>query len=300
MSPTVRLSGPVRRDLRGRDHDRYSRERRSTRAPYLRYGRSEGTGLTVNDYEPATYGDRFADVYEEWHAELFAPEAVEPPVALLAELARGGRALELGIGTGRIALPLAARGAAVHGIDASGAMVARLRARPGGANIPITIGDFADVAVEGRFSLIYVVFNTFYALLSQEEQVRCFRNAAAHLEEDGAFVIEAFVPDTGRYRQGQSVGASRMALDRVMLDVARLDPVQQRIEVQHVLIRDGEVRLYPVQLRYAWPSELDLMARLAGLRLRDRWGGWDRRPFTTASGTHVSVYDLSHSGGERA
>jgi SAM-dependent methyltransferase len=238
-------------------------------------------------YEANTYGERIASEYDALHEQL--PSA-EPAARLLAELARGGLALELGIGTGRIALPLAAQGVEVHGIDASTAMVEMLRGKPGGAQIPVTIGDFGDVGVEGRYALIFVVFNTFFGLLTQEDQIRCFARVAAHLAPGGHFLIEAFVPDLTRFDRGQRVETIGLGLDHARFDFARVDPAAQRVEAQHVVITEEGVRLYPVRLRYAWPSELDLMARLAGLRLEDRWGGWRREPFTGASQFHVSVY----------
>jgi SAM-dependent methyltransferase len=214
----------------------------------------------------------------------------EIAVTALAELAGSGPVLELGIGTGRLALPLAARGLSVHGIDASDAMVAKLREKPGGDRIPVAIGDFADVAVDGRFALVFVAFNTFFGLLSQEAQVRCFARVADRLADGGAFVIEAFVPDASRFDRGQRVGVTSLDVDGVQLEVSVHDPVEQRIRSHHVVISNDGTQLCPVQVRYAWPSELDLMAKLAGLRLRDRWGGWDRSAFTAASRTHVSVY----------
>jgi SAM-dependent methyltransferase len=240
-------------------------------------------------HDPAAYGDRIAEVYDDLHATR---TEADHAAAVLADLARGGPVLELGIGTGRIALPLAERGVAVHGIDASEAMVARLRAKPGGAEIPVTLGDFADVAVDGSLSLIFVAFNTFFALLSQEEQVRCFRNVADHLAPGGVFVIEAFVPDLSRFARNQNLTTVRVDDESVLLDASLHDPVGQRLASQHIVITEGGTRLYPVQLRYAWPAELDLMAQLAGLRLRERWGGWQRGPFTAADGQHVSVYEL--------
>ncbi|MBI2856317.1 MAG: class I SAM-dependent methyltransferase [Chloroflexi bacterium] len=242
----------------------------------------------MNDYDASTYGERIADIYDELHQGL---ADVQATVDALADLAQGGRALELGIGTGRIALPLAERGVEVHGIDASPAMVARLREKEGGAQIPVAMGDFVDVAVEGDFSLIFVAFNTFFGLLSQEDQVRCFRNVAHHVSGDGVFVIEAFVPDVTRFVRGQNITAPLLEMDRVLLDVSRHDPVTQRVVAQHLLIMESGTRLYPVQLRYAWPSELDLMSQLAGMRLRERWGSWRREPFTAASTNHVSVYE---------
>jgi SAM-dependent methyltransferase len=202
----------------------------------------------------------------------------------------GGPALELAIGTGRIGLPLAARGIRVDGVDLSEPMVAKLRVKPGGDALDVTIGDFAEVPVEGRYRLIYVVYNTFSNLLTQEDQVRCFENVAAHLEDDGLFLIELLVPAFLLRRDHQYVEAESVEVDEVWLDVGRVDPVEQRLDESHVrLSRDG-VRLYPIVQRYAWPSELDLMARIAGLRLLERWGGWDRTPFTADSRLHVSVY----------
>ena len=170
-------------------------------------------------------------------------------------------------------------------------MVTKLRAKPGGERIPVTIGDFADVGVEGGFSVVFAVFNTFFGLLSQEEQVRCFRNVSKHLAADGVFVIEAFVPDQTRHVRGQNTSVTRVEADSIGLDVSRHDPVTQRVTSQHLLISESGVRLYPVQLRYAWPAELDLMAQLAGLRLRERWGGWKGERFTATSGSHVSIYE---------
>jgi SAM-dependent methyltransferase len=240
----------------------------------------------MDRYDPSTYGERIADVYDATYAGY-----EHATIALLADLAHGGRALELGIGTGRIALPLAATGVEVHGIDASEAMVTRLRAKPGGADLPVSLGDFADVAVDGQFSLIFVVLNTFTALPSQEEQVGCFRNVAQHLTNDGVFVVEMFVPDLARFTRGQYAVASVVGTDRVGLDVARHDPVHQQTVHQHIEITERGIRLYPAQLRYVWPAELDLMAQLAGMRLRHRWGGWQGEPFTAASGAHISVYE---------
>lgn len=243
-------------------------------------------------YDPASYGDRMAEVYDEW---LGIPGDTGDEVAFLAKLAGTGPALELGIGTGRVALPLARAGVEVHGIDASEAMVEKLRAKPGGESLPVSIGDFADVGVEGDFSLVYVVFNTFFGLLSQEEQVRCFANVARRLREGGAFVVEAFVPDPARFDCGQTTRTQHVEMGRIVLECSRHDPVGQRVDSQSVVISEGETRLYPGgRIRYAWPSELDLMARIAGLRLRERWGGWRRGPFTAASTSHVSVYGLGN------
>jgi len=200
------------------------------------------------------------------------------------------RALELGIGTGRIALPLAERGVRVEGIDASEAMLERLRAKPRGAELHVVVGNFADVDVDREYELVYVVFNTFFALLTQEDQVRCFANVSRRLTGNGVFVMEAFVPDPSLYDRGQRLSATRVETDRVQLDAARIDLVTQLVTAQHILIGAEGIMLLPVQLRYAWPSELDLMARLAGLRLRERYGGWQGEPFTSTSAKHVSVY----------
>ncbi len=240
----------------------------------------------MTDYDAATYGDRIAEVYDEWFA---VPSDTEDTVAFLSGLAGPGPVLELGIGTGRVALLRTQRGHEVHGIDASGAMAEKLRARTG--EIPVTIGDFGELDIEGEFSLVYVVFNTFFALLSQEDQVRCFSNVARHLRQEGVFVIEAFVPDLTRWDRDQRIEAHHVGTDNVVLGMSRHDPVEQRVTSNHLDVSGAGVKLYPARLRYAWPSELDLMSRLAGLRLRERWGGWRREPFTASSARHVSVYE---------
>jgi len=240
----------------------------------------------MNFYSNETYGERVAGVYDEWYSE-HDPHAIDA----LADLAGRGKALELGIGTGRIAVPLAASGVDVQGIDAAESMISRLRSKPGGERIKVTPGNFAEVPVDEKFSLVYIVFNTFFALSSQEEQVQCFRNVAAHLAPGGCFVIEAFVPDVTRFTGGQVNWATKVTVDEVQLDVGQHDPATQRVISQKVVITDGSVRLYPVQIRYCWPSELDLMAQLAGLRLRERWSNWKREPFTSDSGQHISIYE---------
>lgn len=237
------------------------------------------------EYRYEMYGQRIAGIYDEWYAE-FDQDMVD----LLGELAGGGRALELGIGTGRVALPLQESGLEVHGIDASEAMLARLRAKPGGERIPVTTGSFADVAVEGKFSLVYVVFSTFFALLTQEEQVRCFKNVARRLDAGGAFLIEAFVPDLARFDRKQTVRARSIDVDEVHLEATRWDPLNQQIMGQYIALNEDGILLFPVKLRLAWPAELDLMAQLAGLRLWQRWETWQRAPFTGDSQRHISVY----------
>jgi SAM-dependent methyltransferase len=235
------------------------------------------------------FGERAASVYDERVGEMFDPGAVEPVVELLADLAEQGRALEFGIGTGRIALPLAGRGVPVVGIDNSEAMVARLRAKPGGDDIDVTIGDFATTRADGEFSLVYLVFNTIFNLVTQDEQVACFQNAAAHLRSGGRFVIETGVPDLQSLPLGQTIIPFRADPEGISVDV--YDVVTQRFSSQHYVFTEDGVQAFPVELRYAWPSELDLMARLAGLTLQNRWAGWQREPFTSLSRAHVSVYE---------
>ncbi|GLZ33447.1 methyltransferase [Lentzea sp. NBRC 105346] len=208
-------------------------------------------------------------------------------VALLAELAGPGPALELAIGTGRIALPLAAKGIRVDGIDLSPDMVAQLRKKPGGEDLAVTMGDFADVGVDGEYKLIYVVYNTLFNLLTQDDQVRCFENVAKHLTEDGLFLVEAGVPNFGD--TDQHVRAEQVNKADVWLDLERYDPATQVLEENHVHLTPQGIRFFPVVQRLAWPSELDLMARIAGLKLKHRWGGWEKQPF--APPTCVSVYE---------
>jgi cyclopropane fatty-acyl-phospholipid synthase-like methyltransferase len=245
----------------------------------------------MENYDPLmSYGEDTAEVYDA-EPDAGQREETEASVSFLEQLAGGGPALELAIGTGRVALPLAARGVRVDGIDFSAPMVAKLRAKPGGDQLAVTIGNFADVPVQGSYRLIFLVFNTLFNLLTQDEQVRCFENVAAHLTEDGSFVVEAFVPTfLTRLRDDQYVNAEALAVNEVWLDVGRHDPVTQRLEESHMVLSREGVRVYPIITRYAWPSELDLMARIAGLRLKERWGGWNREPFTSTSSRHVSVY----------
>jgi SAM-dependent methyltransferase len=237
------------------------------------------------------FGEHVAERFDERYAHLAEAAVVDPIVAFLADLARGGAALELGIGTGRIALPLALRGVRVHGIDLSEAMVARLRAKPGAEQVGVTIGDFATTAVEATFSVAYLVANTIMNLTTQDEQVACFCNAATHLEPNGCFVVEVLVPRLRQLPPGETfqpfdVGPTHLGFDEY--DVAR-----QGLVSHHYWIDDGKVDLFSPPFRYVWPSELDLMARLAGLTLRQRWGGWKREPFTSDSTKHVSVWEKS-------
>ena len=247
----------------------------------------------MNDYTPATYGDRIAEVYDR----MYPMRAnVGPTVDALVRLAGSGTALELGIGTGRIAIPLAQRGIEVHGIDASEAIVAQMRAKTDGDAIPVTISDFSDFSLKDdsryrKFSLVYVVFNTLFQATSQQAQVQCFRSVAAHLTDDGVFLVEAFVPDPTRFTRDQRIGVGDVESDLVSIEIAKHDPVNQFVRSQHVFLTESGVKLYPVQVRYSWPSELDLMAQLAGMRLRERWSDWDGSPFTASSEFHVSIYE---------
>jgi SAM-dependent methyltransferase len=234
------------------------------------------------------FGERVAARYDD-DAAIFNPAVVDPVVDLLVELAEKGRALELGIGTGRIALPLAQRGVSVHGIDLSKAMAARLRAKPGGEDIGVTIGDFATTTVDGTFSVAYLVFNTIMNLTTQDGQVACFRNAAAHLEPGGCFVIEVGVPGLRQLPPGETIHAFHVSETRWGLD--EYDVARQGLISHHFTIVDGRLERLSIPFRYAWPSELDLMAQLAGMRLRDRWSGWKREPFTSDSRKHVSVWE---------
>jgi SAM-dependent methyltransferase len=242
----------------------------------------------MSDYDESTYGERIADIYDELNSFLDTTEAA---AEFLAAIAGRRRVLELGIGTGRVALGLVGRGIRVCGIDASPAMVEKLRAKPGGDTIPVTIGDFADVKVAGQFSLIFVVFNTFFGLLSQEAQLKCFERVARHLTPDGAFVIEAFVPDLAMFDRGQRVSAKHVDATAANIHAAVHDPVTQQVHSANILLSESGTRFYPIQIRYAWPAELDLMARIAGMRLRERFGGWKREPFDKLSRCHVSVYE---------
>jgi SAM-dependent methyltransferase len=239
------------------------------------------------------FGERVAQRYDESSADMFESAVVDPVVDLLAELAGHGAALELGIGTGRIALPLARRGIRVHGIDLSKAMVARLRAKPGAQQIGVTIGDFATTTVEGRFTVAYLVFNTIMNLTTQDGQVACFQNVAAHLEPGGCFVIEVMVPALQRLPPGETVRAFNLSATRLGFD--EYDVASQGLISHHYTVVDGNLEVDAPPFRYVWPSELDLMARLAGMTLRERWSGWKREPFTSDSTKHVSVWEKTAS-----
>ena len=242
----------------------------------------------MKGYGPETYGERWSEYYDEVYkpdesiVDLLSRHAGEPP-----------RALELAIGSGRIALPLAERGVEVSGIDASPEMVAKMRAKPGGGAISVTMGDFADVAIEGQYPLIYLAFNTLFALLSQERQIECFQNVADHLLPDGRFIIDCFVPDVKRYDSynTRTAVSEIISVDEHTFEMSIYNPVHQTID-SHMVRRteSGESVVLPVAIRFAWPAELDLMARLAGLELEDRFGWYDLRPFNEQSTSHMSIY----------
>jgi len=235
------------------------------------------------------FDERIAKGYDARWADLFEPAVVEPAVNFLADLAGTGAALELGIGTGRIALPLSKRGVRVHGIELSSAMVDQLRAKPGGEDIDVTIGDFATTRVAGTFTLAYLVRNTIANLTTQDDQVECFRTAAAHLEPGGRFVIEVYIPELRRLPPGETFHP--FAVTPTHLGFEEYDVATQIAFSHHYWVVDGELETFSAPFRYVWPSELDLMARLAGMTLRERWSDWDRAPFTSDSRSHVSVWE---------
>ena len=237
------------------------------------------------------FGEGIAERYDESHAAMFEPSAVEPAVEFLADLAGSRGALELGIGTGRIALPLARRGIRVHGIELSEAMVDQLRAKPGADGIEVTIGDFATTTVGERFSLAYLVFNTINNLTTQDAQVACFQNVAAHLEPGGCFVIEVGVPSLRRLQYGETFHAFH--LSDTYVGINEYDVANQGLVSHHYTARGGAFERRSIPFRYVWPSELDLMARLAGMTLRERWSSWQREPFTSESTSHISVWDTA-------
>jgi hypothetical protein len=238
---------------------------------------------------PDHFGERVAEGYDASVADMFEPAALAPAVKFLADLAAPGAALELGIGTGRIALPLSQQGVRVCGIDLSSAMVARLRAKPGSELITVTMGDFANTTVEGTFRLAYLVFNTIMNLTTQDEQVACFCNVAAHLEPGGCFVIEVSIPDLQRLPPGETVRPFTVSRTRLGFD--EYDVARQGLVSHHYRVEGGRLDVASFPFRYVWPSELDLMARLAGMTLRERWSGWEREPFTSDSTKHVSVWE---------
>ena len=239
----------------------------------------------MHDY----FGEDVAARYDETSAGEFDPAVVDPTVDFLARLAGAGPALEFAIGTGRIALPLAARGVPVHGIELSEAMTAQLKAKPGGEAIPVAIGDMTSTRADGTFRLVYLVFNTIGNLTTQAQQVACFRNAAAHLEPGGTFVIEVGIPDLQRLPPGETVIPFHVSDERIGFD--EYDVANQGLISHHLEITpDGRAIRNSIPFRYVWPAELDLMAPLAGMTLRERWSGWRGEPYTSASRKHVSVW----------
>jgi SAM-dependent methyltransferase len=240
-------------------------------------------------YDPTAYGAHIADDYDAMYEHAFDTDGA---VAVLADLADGGPVLEFGVGTGRLALPLAARDLEVHGVDASNEMLDKLRAKPGGEQVSTSVGDFATVRVDGSFRLVVLAINTVFALPDQDAQVAVFENAARHLRTKGRFVVEAWVPDLGRFHRCAGVWPRHLSGGEASIEIANVDPIAQRMETVQVRFGPDRTGVYPANHRYAWPAELDLMARLANMRLEHRWEDWQRRPMTRTSTAHVSVYRL--------
>lgn len=245
----------------------------------------------MEGYLANTYGDRFAEVYDDWYGDVTDVDACTTHLARLVTTLGGGPLLELGVGSGRLALPLVAQGVEVHGIDASDAMVARLRAKPSGDAVHVTIGDMADLDLDAAppFTVVLVAFNTLFNLADETDQRRCLERVAAVLAPEGRFVVEAFVPRED-VTADSTVSPRRIAADEVVLSVSQVDPSAQTITGQHIHLRESGIRLRPWHLRYATPSQLDAMAADAGLELEERYGGWNEEPFTDRSGVHVSRY----------
>ncbi len=243
--------------------------------------------MAAREHDPTEYGKRAAADYDTTYGEMFETDAA---VERLAQLSDGGAVLEWGVGTGRLALGLAARGLEVHGLDASLEMLEILAAKPGGEAVKTTLGDFSETRVEGSFALVVLAINTLFALPDQDAQVRCFENAARHLQPGGRFVVEAWIPDVASFSRNSSVTSRKIGGDEVALVLADLAPATQQIRVTQVQISDRGCRLFPLRHRYAWPAELDLMARIAGLRLEHRWADWSGAPFDDLSMSHVSVF----------
>jgi len=236
------------------------------------------------------FDEQIAGRYDETSVHMYRPEVLDPAVDFLEQLAGDGAALEFGVGTGRVALPLSERGVPVHGIDISAPMLEQLRQKLDAEPIGLTVGDFASTRVDGTFRLAYLVFNTITNLTTQDEQVACFQNAAAHLEPGGCFVIEVSVPDLRRVPPGERVRAFDVRRTHLGFD-EYTDFAGQILYSHHYWIDDGQLRTFSAPFRYVWPAELDLMARLAGMTLRERWAGWTREPFTDESPSHVSVWE---------
>ena len=238
------------------------------------------------EYTDSTFGESIAEQYDSFFSDI-DPHLIDR----LLELSSGEKTLELGIGTGRIAIPLSDRGVEVHGIDASPAMLEKLRSKDKGRSIPVKMGSFAEFDMKEKYKFIFIVFNTFFGLLTQKEQISCFKSVSNCLRPGGKFLIEAFVPDLSRFDKGQTIRTSHISTDEVRLECSQHDLATQTVVSQLVTIGKPGISLYPVNIRYAWPSELDLMAELSNLKLTDRWGGWDKQPFTSLSTFHVSIYE---------
>jgi SAM-dependent methyltransferase len=242
----------------------------------------------VEQHDPTAYGAAIAGEYDAIYEDSFDTDGA---VAKLAELADGGPILEFGIGTGRLAIPLAARGLAVHGVDSSPEMLDKLREKPGAESIATTAGDFATTRVAGEFALVVLAINTIFACPTQAAQVAVFANAARHLRPHGRFVVEAWIPDLARFHRNRSLWPRAVAADAVSIEAATVDPIRQTMQTTQVRVTADGVRLYPANHRYAWPAELDLMAQMQGMHLQHRWADWRDTPCTADSWTHVSVYD---------
>lgn len=239
----------------------------------------------TDDYDAATYGERIAEKYDEWYSTHD-----EDVVDRIFEMSNKGSVLELGIGTGRIAIPLAQRGIDVAGVDSSRSMVQKLKSKKGGRKIPVKIEDFSSFTISEKFDVVFVIFNTIFALQSQDEQISCFKCVHKTLKDKGKFVIEAFVPDLSRFDRGQTVRAVDVGIDQIKLECSKHDSADQTITSQTVHISEDGIKLYPLKIRYAWPAEIDLMGRLAGFQLLERWGNWKKENFHSSSGFHISVY----------
>ncbi|MCH2250159.1 MAG: class I SAM-dependent methyltransferase [Cognatishimia sp.] len=242
----------------------------------------------MKKFGPGTFGKLHAETYDALHN----PGTTDQAVSLLAELAGNGHTLELAIGTGRVALPLAEQGVDITGFDASPEMLEKLKQKPGGNRIPTSVADMASFDLEERFDFAFLIFNTIYNLTRQEDQVSCFQNVAKHLNPRGKFLVETFVPSKETFERHQAVRTKHVSFDQVWIEAVQHDPVTQNLAYQRIHITAEGVSLSPLPMRYIWPSEMDLMAELAGLKLINRWGGWQREPFTADSDMHVSVYQL--------
>jgi SAM-dependent methyltransferase len=240
----------------------------------------------MSNYSASTFGELIADQYDSFFSYI-DPNLIDR----LYELSGNGKVFELGIGTGRIALPLLERGIEIHGIDASPAMLEKLKQKDKNGEIPVQIGNFAEFERDEKYDLIFVVFNTIFGLLTQQEQISCFKCVSKALKPNGKFLIEAFVPDLARFDGGQTIRTSNVSTDQVRLECSQHDIASQTVISQLITIDDQGIKLYPVNIRYAWPSELDLMAELAGLKLYERWGAWDKQAFTSSSAFHISIYE---------